>query len=84
MSIGQNNVYNTVYGANGTNAPYAGATGFEIGSSSGQSLFWDGLICEVGLWRRLLTAAELDFLYNSGAGRTYPFGEDTTPNVSFL
>lgn len=27
---------------------------------------------EFGIWYRLLTAAEITFLYNSGAGRTYP------------
>ena len=33
----------------------------------------DGLIDEVGYWKRLLTAGEKTTLYNSGAGLTYPF-----------
>lgn len=31
----------------------------------------DGLIDEVGIWKRVLSNTELDALYNSGAGRTY-------------
>ena len=32
-----------------------------------------GYTDELGFWKRLLTADELTYLYNSGAGRTYPF-----------
>lgn len=32
---------------------------------------WDGLIDQVGVWKRLLTADERTFLYNSGNGRAY-------------
>ena len=38
-----------------------------------QPLVDDGLIDEVGLWRRVLTPAERTTLYNCGAGLTYPF-----------
>jgi Concanavalin A-like lectin/glucanases superfamily len=31
-----------------------------------------GRVDEVGLWKRILTAAERTHLYNGGAGRTYP------------
>lgn len=31
----------------------------------------DGRIANVGVWRRILTAAEITDLYNSGAGKTY-------------
>ena len=33
----------------------------------------NGSIDEVGFWHRLLTAAEITSLYNSGNGTTYPF-----------
>lgn len=32
---------------------------------------WDGLIDEVGLWNRVLTNAEIEWLYNSGVGRSF-------------
>lgn len=33
--------------------------------------YWNGLIDECGIWMRNLTAVEIAYLYNSGAGRTY-------------
>lgn len=35
---------------------------------------FDGLIDEGGIWKRVLTGAEVTELYNGGAGITYPFG----------
>lgn len=35
------------------------------------SNYWDGLIDEVGFWKKVLTAGEKTFLYNSGSGRSY-------------
>lgn len=35
---------------------------------------WDGLIDEVGFWKRVLTSDERTTLYNAGAGLAYPFG----------
>lgn len=40
-------------------------------AESDASLIMDGLIDEVGLWSRVLTAAERTFLYNAGNGRSY-------------
>lgn len=40
---------------------------------------WDGRLDEVGLWKRVLTAAERTQLYNAGAGLAYPF---TIPQAS--
>jgi hypothetical protein len=33
----------------------------------------DGLLDEIGVWNRRLNDDEISYLYNSGAGRTYPF-----------
>lgn len=33
--------------------------------------WWDGLIDEVGIWKKKLTADEITWLYNAGAGRSY-------------
>lgn len=34
---------------------------------------WQGRIDEVGIWKRVLSAAEAGELWNAGAGKTYPF-----------
>jgi hypothetical protein len=34
---------------------------------------YNGLMDEIGIWGRVLTAAEITQLYNSGSGLTYPF-----------
>jgi hypothetical protein len=50
-----------------------GGTGiFRVGIL-GSGSFYDGLIDEIGVWNRVLTAAERTQLYNSGSGLTYPF-----------
>lgn len=49
---------------------FNGPSVFQIGQGDpGQN--WDGLIDEVGFWKRVLTPAERTFLYNGGAGRSY-------------
>lgn len=35
------------------------------------SNFWDGLLDEIGIWGRILTAQEKTWLYNGGNGRSY-------------
>lgn len=46
---------------------------FQIGGSNQnvQSLFWDGLIDEVGFWKRVLTSQERTDLYNGGSALSY-------------
>lgn len=51
----------------------AGAAQLRFGSLGNNSSYADGTMCEVGFWKRELTAVELSFLYNGGRGRTYPF-----------
>jgi hypothetical protein len=60
----------TIFSASFTGPPYQ-AGEFTLGKRA--SLFNDGLMDEVGLWSRVLTAAERNELYNAGAGITYPF-----------
>jgi len=48
-----------------------GTLSFELGASSRQSLYWDGLLDEWGYWKRLLTPSEITWLYNGGSGRSY-------------
>jgi hypothetical protein len=35
--------------------------------------FFSGKLDDIGIWNRALTLSEISYLYNSGAGRTYPF-----------
>lgn len=49
-----------------------GTSEFRIGRS-GQGALMTGRVDEVGIWKRLLTSEEHSWLYNNGAGRTYPF-----------
>lgn len=46
---------------------------FEIGAQASGITCFNGLIDEVGFWKRLLTATERTALYNSGVGLSYPF-----------
>jgi len=52
---------------NGTSAFAMGARPSAVGD------YWDGLIDEVGFWKRVLTSDERTALYNGGAGLAYPF-----------
>ena len=47
------------------------ATVKQVGTRSDQAAFFTGMIDEVGIWSRELTASEVTDLYNSGAGLQY-------------
>jgi hypothetical protein len=44
-----------------------------LGVLTGAGALSNCAVDELGIWNRALTAAEITTLYNSGAGRTYPF-----------
>jgi len=44
---------------------------------------WDGVIDELGIWDRVLSASEVTELYNSGSGFQYPFTEGAVDNAIF-
>lgn len=53
---------------------------FELGRLATNAInYVDGVMDEVGLWSRALTAAEVTSLYNGGSGLAYPF---TTSSVN--
>lgn len=51
----------------------ATSTALYIGVSGDGGSNWDGLIDEVGFWKRVLTSDERTELYNSGSGRDYAY-----------
>lgn len=58
-----------------------------LGTLEGGSLWYDGLIDEVGFWKRVLTSGERTQLYNGGSGLAYPFaagGGATSGNLLLL
>ncbi len=52
---------------------YDGTGDFHLGGNPNHPLYWDGLIDEVGFWKRVLSGAEHTELYNSGNGRDYSY-----------
>jgi hypothetical protein len=57
-----------------TGGTYVGTSQLTIGGMTfNAGINYDGLIDEVGIWKRVLTADERTTLYNSGSGTTYPF-----------
>jgi hypothetical protein len=48
---------------------------FTLGSTSNSAQQWFGNIDSASVWKRKLTDAEFDHMYNSGSGRDYPFPE---------
>lgn len=57
-----------------------------IGGEGGGTSSWDGLIDQVGFWKRVLTSDERTELYNSGAGLSYASlagGSAPAPTPSF-
>jgi hypothetical protein len=63
----------TVVSVAHTTGVFDGTADFRIGVFGTTGEPFDGRIDEVGFWRRVLTAAERGALFNSGAGKTYPF-----------
>jgi hypothetical protein len=49
------------------------AARFAIGSRGANSNRLDGLVDEIGLWKRMLTSGERSQIYNAGSGLAYPF-----------
>ena len=55
---------------------------FYLGARDGGTSTWEGLIEQVGYWKRALTRAEMISLYNYGSGWVYPF--DPLPPITLL
>lgn len=53
---------------------------FVIGGQNAAGSYMDGRVCEVGMWKRMLTRQEQHWLYNNGRGRSWPF--DGRPNMA--
>ena len=74
-AFGSNNVLFYVNGSlvhtGSLGMPSGGGKIFVGSNSAGSGGFYGGLIDEVGVWNRTLTAAEVTELYNAGAGKQY-------------
>lgn len=74
-SFGANNVLIYVNGSlvytGSLSMPAGGGKVFLGSNNAGSGGFYNGLLDEVGVWNRTLTAAEVTELYNAGAGKQY-------------
>ena len=61
----------TVDSVTHTFGSYDSGASFKIGGFTDFNEYWDGLIDQVGFWKRVLTAPERTSLYNSGNGLSY-------------
>lgn len=55
-----------------TGGVHVDTTSFWLGQRQIQDIFLNGTLDEVGVWKRMLTSAEIVDLYNGGFGCTYP------------
>lgn len=66
---------------NGTITQTAHSTGVRDGTNNLQfgrlstGNYFDGILDEVAIWKRVLTPEERTYLYNNGTGRTYTGGK---------
>lgn len=58
-----------------------GANDFNLGGRLVAGQYWSGAIDEVGVWNRAISDAEIDMIYGSGHGCTYPFADDCDSDV---
>jgi hypothetical protein len=54
-----------------------------LGYLGGAGVYLNGVLDEVGFWKRTLTAPEKTSLYNGGAGLTYPFDGSLGLDVAY-
>lgn len=59
-----------------------GTNGFAIGGRASGGELWDGLIDQVGFWKRKLTDGERTELYNSGNGLSYAGLTPSVPEIT--
>ena len=84
-----NGVSNTVVGSTNTlgsyDTPNPSAYNLNIGRRPAGQYYFSGILDEVSIWNRVLTAAEATELYNAGAGKQYvaPTPTYTTRTAAF-
>ena len=71
IQVDNGTVRNGTVGAAG--APVDAIKDTYLGAYGGGSFWYNGLIDEIGLWNKVVSSTERTLLFNSGAGRTYPF-----------
>jgi len=66
---------------------FDGTSALEIGvyqEGGGRGNWYDGVLDEVGVWNKVLSATEVTDLYNGGAGFAYPFSAGGPANLKSL
>jgi hypothetical protein len=73
LSLSRDNGVGSASASTAGKPPYVTTGSLTIGAGRGGGYGFDGIIDEIGIWKRLLTPAEITQLYNGGVGLTYPF-----------
>lgn len=70
--VNQSAIYSKV-GTGGVELNTATPLTFGASVNSSYNAYYDGVLTEIGFWNRTLTTFEINELYNSGTGLTFPF-----------
>lgn len=62
---------------------YNSTNDFTVGSNHSPGQYWDGLIDELTIWKRVVTADEKTSLYNGGTGLAYPYSSGSSAKPDF-
>jgi len=63
----------TVASASYSSGVFDGTSPFRLGAMASDNNYQNGILDEVGVWKRVLSAAEITELYNAGSGRDYAY-----------
>ena len=72
MKLYVNGILNNIIFTDNFTGSSSNTNSANIGARFGSDFFMNGLVDEVGVWDRELSASEVTELYNSGAGKQYP------------
>lgn len=74
----------TIYSADSWLRPgYTADSQFNLAYDTGEDNYWQGQIDAVGVWKRVLTAAEREYLYNAGTGREFTLPASSTIQLQY-
>lgn len=71
----------TIYSNSFAGTVFSSDASFVVGAFGANNLYWDGVIDELGIWRRALNADERRTLWNVGSGTHYPWTSSGVFNI---